>query len=105
MEPGRPRRSTRPDTVADALAQGAAHDLAAKTRRSRSRRVADSDSEHLVLAVAASRIAAAAERLARAHVARARQSDGVTWEQVGEAFGTTRQSAHERFRQPEGRSA
>lgn len=55
-------------------------------------------SRHLVLAVAAARVAAAADRLARAHVALARDKEGATWEQVGEAFGTTRQSAHERFR-------
>ena len=51
-----------------------------------------------MVAVAAARLAAAAERLARAQVAEARAVDGLTWEQVGEAFGTTRQSAHERFR-------
>lgn len=50
------------------------------------------------MAVAAARLAAAAERLARSQVAQARAADGLTWEQVGEAFGTTRQSAHERFR-------
>jgi hypothetical protein len=55
-------------------------------------------SRHLLVAIAASRLAAAAERLARAEVAEARAADGLTWEQIGEAFGTTRQSAHERFR-------
>jgi hypothetical protein len=43
-------------------------------------------------------VAAAADRLARTHVALARDKESATWEQVGEAFGTTRQSAHERFR-------
>ncbi|HZP16162.1 MAG TPA: hypothetical protein VFA96_10090 [Nocardioides sp.] len=50
------------------------------------------------MAIAAARLAAAAERVARAEVAEARAADGLTWGQIGEAFGTTRQSAHERFR-------
>ena len=50
------------------------------------------------MAVAAARLAAAAERLAHAEVAEARAADGLTWEQVGETFGTTKQAAHERFR-------
>ena len=97
MEPGRPRRAVAADPAAEPLARTAAHELAAKTRR-RSRAGEAEGSEHLRLAVAAARIAAAAERLARTHVTRARQADGVTWEEVGAAFGTSRQSAHERFR-------
>ena len=52
---------------------------------------------HLSLAVLAEQVVRAAERLARESVARARESDGVTWEEVGRAFGVTRQAAHERF--------
>jgi hypothetical protein len=59
---------------------------------------AEVSSRHLLLAVSAARLAAAADRLARHYVELAREAEGATWEQVGEAFGTTRQSAHERFR-------
>lgn len=52
---------------------------------------------HLGRAVAATRVAAVAQRLARAEVERARVA-GATWREVGEAFGTNRQTAHERFR-------
>lgn len=65
-----------------------------KTRRQR----AATPSGHLLRAVTAARVAAAAERLARAEVGKAREAEGLTWEQVGEAYGTTKQSAHERFR-------
>lgn len=48
------------------------------------------------------RVAEAAERLARIEVDAARQ-DGATWQDVGDAFGTNRQAAHERFREgPDG---
>jgi hypothetical protein len=48
-------------------------------------------------------VAAAAERLARIEVDRARRG-GATWREVGEAFGTNRQAAHERFSDgPDGR--
>jgi hypothetical protein len=58
-----------------------------------------SDGEpHMRAAVAALAIAEAAERLARAEVLAARESDGATWEQVGAALGVSRQTAHERFR-------
>ena len=57
---------------------------------------------HLDRAVLAMRMAAAAELLARVEVSVARD-DGATWQDVGDAFGTNRQAAHERFREgPEG---
>ena len=57
---------------------------------------------HLDRAVLAMRLAEAAERLARVEVAAARGS-GATWQEVGYAFGTNRQAAHERFREgPDG---
>lgn len=53
-------------------------------------------------AVSSMRVADAAERLARIEVDAARQ-DGATWQDVGDAFGTNRQAAHERFREgPDG---
>ena len=39
----------------------------------------------------------ALELIAAEHVDRARSLDGLTWEQVGERFGTSMQSAHSRF--------
>jgi hypothetical protein len=53
---------------------------------------------HLTRAVIADRIAAAATRLSRAEVMAARDRDGATWDDVADAFGVTRQAAHERFR-------
>ncbi len=48
------------------------------------------------------RVSEAAERLARVDVDAARR-DGATWQDVGDAFGTNRQAAHERFREgPDG---
>lgn len=52
---------------------------------------------HLDRAVAASAIADLATRLAREEVMAARD-DGATWAAVGDAFGVTVQTAHERFR-------
>ena len=37
------------------------------------------------------------ERISRTEVMAARE-DGATWAEVGDAFGVTRQGAHERFR-------
>ena len=39
-----------------------------------------------------------ADRLARVEVMAARELDGASWSDVGEALGMTRQAAHERFR-------
>jgi len=51
----------------------------------------------LDLAVLAIQAQEALEVLAASEVAAARESDGLTWEQVGEAFGISTQSAHHRF--------
>ena len=56
------------------------------------------DRPHLVRAVVADRVATAATRLSRAEVMAARELDGATWDDVAEAFGVSRQAAHERFR-------
>jgi len=53
---------------------------------------------HLDLAVAALALAAAAGRLARVEVIAARDEEGASWEDVGQALGVSRQTAHERFR-------
>lgn len=99
MPGGRPPRTSVSDKDADTLVRKVVDELAfAMRHRNRQRADATTSSHHLALAVTAARIAAAADRLAHTHVALARDKEGVTWEQVGEAFGTTRQSAHERFR-------
>jgi hypothetical protein len=99
MPGGRPPRTSAPDKEADALVRKMVDDLAFDTRQAnRKCSQGKTDSHHLFVAVTAARIATAADRLARTHVALARDQEGVTWEQVGEAFGTTKQSAHERFR-------
>lgn len=57
---------------------------------------------HLDRAVLAMRVSVAAEHLARVEVASAREG-GATWQDVGDAFDTNRQAAHERFREgPDG---
>src|SRR5438552_16299201 len=53
---------------------------------------------HLTRAVLADRLAAAATRLSRSEVMAARERDGATWDDVADAFGVSRQAAHERFR-------
>ena len=99
MAGGRPPRTFTPDKDADALVRNLIDELAVRMRRgTRKGGEATTSAGHLALAVTAARVAAAADRLARTHVALARDKEGVTWEQIGEAFGTTRQSAHERFR-------
>jgi hypothetical protein len=52
----------------------------------------------LDLAVLAVKVSQALELVAAEQVERAREIDGATWEAVGEAFGTSMQSAHARFR-------
>jgi hypothetical protein len=54
--------------------------------------------EPLELAALAIAARDALELIAAEHVERARDLDGFTWEQVGERFGTSMQSAHSRFR-------
>ena len=53
---------------------------------------------HLDVAVLAIELSLAMEWIAGEHVAMARELDGVTWVDVGEAFGISMQSAHHRFR-------
>lgn len=65
------------------------------------RHLANPEDGHLERAVLAMRLASAAEQLARAEVDRARAA-GATWQDVGDAFGTNRQAAHERFREGPG---
>ena len=55
-------------------------------------------SRHLRVAAAALALADAADRVAREEILAARDTDGATWEQVGEALGISKQGAFERFR-------
>lgn len=55
-------------------------------------------SSRLERAAALLRIAENADRLARTEVAAARERDGASWADVGEALGVSRQTAHERYR-------
>lgn len=100
MAGGRPPRTSNSDKAAEALVRRVVDELAFTARRTgrQAHATTSATSRHLLLAVTAARIAAAADRIARTHVRLARETEGATWEQVGEAFGTTRQSAHERFR-------
>jgi hypothetical protein len=98
MPGGRPRRTSKRDKDAEPLVRRAVEELATVIKRQRRPSDASPASEHLLLAVSAARLAAEADRVAQAHVTLARKTEGATWEQVGEAFGTSRQSAHERFR-------
>jgi hypothetical protein len=59
---------------------------------------AEAEPSHLPTAVLASKVAEEAQWLARAEVMAARDEDGATWEDIGTAFGVSRQTAHERFR-------
>ena len=60
--------------------------------------VESTQSSHMARAVLADQLATAATRLSRAEVMAARDVDGATWDDVANAFGVTRQAAHERFR-------
>jgi hypothetical protein len=68
----------------------------APTRREPNRTI--TQPRHLDLAVLAIELSQAMEWIAGEHVALARELDKLTWEDVGEAFGISMQSAHHRFR-------
>ena len=86
-----------PDIVADYRAPAPVDRAVARLVRE----LAVPKAGHLHRAVLAMRVAEAAERLARVEVAAARDG-GATWQDVGDAFGTNRQAAHERFREGPG---
>ena len=53
--------------------------------------------EFLSLAVLAAHVTSVANELTHTHVDAARAHDDVTWEEIGTAFGVSRQSAQQRF--------
>jgi hypothetical protein len=68
------------------------------TSRDRNREVVQPRA--LDLAVLALEVGQAMEVIAAEHVAAARDLDGATWSDVGDALGITMQSAHARFALP-----
>jgi hypothetical protein len=105
--PGRPAKPTSFDEAALTAARSALLDVARELRLPRVRYPAPTRREpnrtntqpkHLDLAVLAIELSQALEWIASEHVALARELDEVTWEDVGEAFGISMQSAHHRFR-------
>jgi len=101
---GRPPNPTVIDGTTMAAVRRALLDIARQLRLPRRRYPVSGRSKRLVLqpppldlAVLAVKAAQALELVAAEHVQRARDVDGVTWAQVGEAFGVSTQSAHSRF--------
>ena len=75
-----------------------ATDAALKTALAQLLPEESSEETHMTRAVLADRLAAAATRLSRTEVMAAREFDDATWDDVADAFGVSRQAAHERFR-------
>lgn len=103
--PGHPRKVTKIDSRTMRVARQALLDIADELRLPRgsypeSKRSSRSMSQPrpLDVAVLAIKVGQALELIAEEQVERARDLDGVTWEQVGEAFDVSMQSAHARFR-------
>jgi len=101
---GRPPNPTTIDGATMAAVRGVLLDLARELKLPRRHYPVSKRSKRLVLqpppldlAVLAVKAAQALELVAAEHVQRARDLDGATWAQVGEAFGVTTQSAHSRF--------
>jgi hypothetical protein len=92
------------DGATMAAVRGALLDIARELKLPRRRYPVSKRSSQLALrpppldlAVLAVKVAQALELVAAEQVARARQLDGVTWAQVGHAFGVSTQSAYSRF--------
>jgi hypothetical protein len=107
--PGRPSKPTQFDVATVKAARRALLDIARGLRLPQARYPASTRREpkatvslprHLDVALLALELSQAMESLAGEYVALARELDGVTWEDVGEAFGVSMQSAHHRFRDP-----
>ena len=102
---GRPPKPTKVDPATMLAARSALQMIARELGVARGRypdrsdpRRLTSQPEPLACAVVAVEVAEALELIAAEEVQRAREFDGVTWEDVGAAFGTSMQSAHSRFR-------
>lgn len=103
--PGRPPNPTTIDDATMRVVRDALADMARELGLPRGRYPDPDDPtrmktlpDPLELAVLALRARDALELLAAEHVNRARDLNGVTWEQVGERFDISMQSAHSRFR-------
>ena len=102
---GRPPNPTKIDKATMVAVRGALLDLAHELKVSRGRypdptNPARKTMQPLPLELAALALDArdALELIAAEHVERARELDGLTWEQVGQRFDISMQSAHSRFR-------
>jgi hypothetical protein len=103
--PGRPPNPTSIDDATMRVVRASLVDMARKLELPKGRypdpddpQATTTQPEPLELAVLALHARDALELIAAEHVNRARELDGVTWDQVGERFGTSMQSAHSRFR-------
>jgi hypothetical protein len=103
--PGRPPNPTKIDEATMVAVRRALLDLGRELGLPRGRYPDPSNPKRttlqpdpLELAALAIEARDALELIAAEHVERARALDGLTWEQVGERFGTSMQSAHSRFR-------
>lgn len=101
---GRPPNPSVIDRTTMAAVRRALLDIARELKLPRRRYPISKRSKQVVLqpppldlAVLAIKAAQALELVAAEQVARARKLDGVSWAQVGEAFGVSTQSAHSRF--------
>ncbi len=101
---GRPPNPTTIDGATMAAVRGALLDVARELKLPRRRYPISKRSKQIVLqpppldlAVLAVKAAQALELVAAEQVARARELDGVSWAQIGDAFGVSTQSAYSRF--------
>ena len=103
--PGRPSKPTKIDEATMDAARRALVDMARELRLPRGRYPDPANPQRMTsqprpldIALLAQRASQAFDLLVNEYVDRARELDGVTWEQVGEAFETSMQNAHARFR-------
>ena len=104
-QPGRPPSPTKIDEATMVAVRGALLGIARDLKLPRGRYPDPADPSRMTLqpqplevAVLAIEVSHALELVAAEQVERAREFDGVTWEQVGVRFDTSMQSAHSRFR-------
>jgi hypothetical protein len=95
---GRPPKPTMVDPAMLDAAKAALRSAARRLSSSTSQTRRPQTDPRLVDAVLAVRLAEALELLASHEITEARERNGLTWADVGAAFGTSAQSAHTRYR-------